>query len=56
MSFNTDKITKINIFKYKENDKVKKAKIYKEFIEDIFPKGETNPFQFALYKADCTFN
>ena len=40
----------------KENDKVKKANIYKEFIEDIFPKGEANPFQFALYKADCAFN
>ena len=40
----------------KENDKVKKANIYKKFIEEIFPKEPANPFQFALYKADCTFN
>ena len=40
----------------KENDKVKKANIYKKFLKEIFPKEPANPFQFALYKADCTFN
>tara|TARA_B100000795_G_scaffold12295_1_gene8444 strand:- start:422 stop:910 length:489 start_codon:yes stop_codon:yes gene_type:complete len=40
----------------KENDRIKKAAIYKSFIEEIFPKEPSNPFQFGLYQAECTFN